>query len=160
MKKGYDFDEFLEAFGYDKIHYLEWEKSDTIEFFRSDIEEIVSKLIRAKPKILACSLQQCNLAFTREVVQGLRKGHPDVIVIVGGMSCLQPDAAKFVFPDADYTVVGEADLIIGPLVKALLKGQIPRDLPGVLSRTGTPVRKFEPGPIPLDLDTLGHPRFE
>lgn len=142
------------------VHYLEWEKNDVIDFFQPDINEIIEKLIHARPRILACSLQQANLSFVRKVVQGVRKSLPEIIVIVGGMSCLQPGAAKFIFPEADYTVVGEADLIISPLVKALLNGDKPRDLPGVWSRYDSAGREFIPGPLPKDLDPLGHPRYD
>jgi radical SAM superfamily enzyme YgiQ (UPF0313 family) len=142
------------------VHYLEWEKDDVISFFQSDIDEIVEKLIQARPKILACSLQQANLAFAKRVIREVRKSLPELIVIVGGMSCLHPGAAKFIFHEADYTVVGEADLIIGPLVKVLVKGEKPRDLPGVWSRYDSAGREFIPGPIPMHLDPLGHPRYE
>lgn len=141
-------------------HYQIWENPEVIEYFRTDIKEIVDGIINARPKILALSLQQVNLAFAREVVRGVRSGLPEVIVIGGGMSCLQPYAAKMVFPEADYIVVGEADLVVDPLVEALIKGERPRDLPGVWSRYDTPERVFTPGPIPMNLDAIGHPRYE
>ncbi len=142
------------------VHYLEWEKGDLVDYFQPDVDEIVSKLVRAHPRILACSLQQANLTFARRIVQGVRSRLPDLVVIVGGMSCLQPGVAQFIFPLADYTVVGEADLTVGPLVKAILRGEKPRDLPGVWSRGDAPDREFQPGPIATELDPLGHPRYE
>lgn len=142
------------------VHYLLWEDIDVIELFREEIDEIVKKLIAAKPKIIAFSLQQANLLFTGEVIRGVRRGHRDVVVVCGGMSCLQPDAARMVMPEADYVVVGEADLVIGPLAESLARGERPRDLPGIWSRFDTPGRSFEPGPLPMDLDELDFPRYD
>ena len=142
------------------VHYLEWEKDDFVGYFQPDMDDIVAKLVRAQPKILACSLQQANLTFARHIVQEVRNRLPGLVVIAGGMSCLQPGVAKFIFPPADYTVVGEADLTVGPLVKAILRGEKPHDLPGVWSRGDAPGREFQPGPIPAELDPLGHPRYE
>ncbi len=145
---------------WEPTHYLEWGKEDFVEMFRSDINEIVDKLVEAAPKILACSLQQVNLLFAKKVVTGVRQKLPELIVVVGGMSCLQADAAKMVFPEADYTVVHEGDLTIGPLLKSILAGEIPHDIPGVLSRHDSKGRTFTPGPVPMNLDELGHPRYE
>lgn len=145
---------------WEPTHYLEWGKEDFVEMFRSDINEIVEKLAEAAPKVLACSLQQVDLLFARKVVTGVRQKLPDLTVVVGGMSCLQADAAKMVFPEADYTVVHEGDLIVGPLLKSILKGETPRNIPGVWSRHDSNNRVFVPGPIPKNLDELGHPRYE
>ncbi|MBI5235164.1 MAG: radical SAM protein, partial [Deltaproteobacteria bacterium] len=142
------------------VHYLEWEKPDFIEYFRDEINDIAEKIAKARPRILGCSLQQANLLFSREVVGRVKQLHPDVIIVVGGMSCLQSGAAKGLFPLADYTVVGEADLTIGPLVNAILKGDKPRDMAGIWSRYDAPDRRFTPSRAPEDLDALGHPRYE
>jgi len=142
------------------VHYLEWENQELIEFFRPDIEEMVSSLLKAQPKIIGFSLQQANIHFAKEIITSVRKGLPNVIIVVGGMSCLQPLAAKMVMPEADYTVVGEADMIIGSLVKALVQGERPFNLPGVWSRFDTPNREFTPGLQVQDLDSLDHPRYE
>lgn len=142
------------------VHYLDWEKPDVIEYFRSDINEIVEGLIQARPKIIGLSLQQVSISFAREVVKGVRKGLSDVVILVGGMSCYRPEAAKIVFPEADYTIIGEADLIVGPLVELLAKGEKPYDMPGVLSRYDSPNRVFVPGPLPHDLDSLDFPHYE
>ncbi|MEK6791521.1 MAG: radical SAM protein [Deltaproteobacteria bacterium] len=142
------------------VHYLEWEKPDFIEYFRPEINEIADKIAGARPRILGCSLQQANLLFAREVVARVKQLHPDVIIVVGGMSCLQSGAAKGLFPLADYTVVGEADLTIGPLVKLILAGEKPRDMAGIWSRCDAQDRCFTPARPPEDLDALGHPRYE
>lgn len=141
------------------VHYLEWEKDEFIDYFQSDIDEIVEKIVKAKPKIIGCSIHQVNRMFTKRLVHLLRKRF-DFILIVGGMSCLHADAAKIVFPEADYIVVGEADLTIGPLVHSVLNGETPKDIPGVWSRFDSPGRVFTEGPLPYHLDELGHPRFE
>jgi len=42
----------------------------------------------------------------------------------------------------------------------IFKGEQPHDLDGVWSRYDTKNRLFSPGPIPMELDELGHPRYE
>lgn len=142
------------------VHYLDWENPDVIEYFRPEIEEIVNGLTLAQPRMIAFSIQQVNLSFTKEVVKEVRLKLPNVVVIVGGMSCLQPLAAKIAFNDADYTVVGEADLTIGPLVEALARGEHPHDLRGIWSRFDSHGRTLSQGPMVEDLDTLDFPRYE
>jgi len=141
------------------VHYLEWEKDVFVDFFQEDIDEIVDKLTMAKPQIIACSIQQVNLTFTKRLMQELKQRF-NFTLIAGGMSCLHADVAKFIFPEADYVVVGEADLIIGPLVRSILEGKKPKDVPGVVSRFDTPGRIFTKGPLPHNLNDLGYPRFE
>jgi radical SAM superfamily enzyme YgiQ (UPF0313 family)/SAM-dependent methyltransferase len=142
------------------IHYLEWEKPEFLAYFEPELEEICRKMIAARPKVIGLSLQQANLAFAREIIRRLKTGLPQVVIVVGGMSCLQPGAARLVMPEADYTVVGEADLIVGPLVQALVRGERPCDLPGVWSCYDSHDRGFAPGALPHDLDVLDFPRYE
>ncbi len=142
------------------VHYQLWEKADFLDHFEESVAEIADKLIAARPKIVACSIQHASLCFAQRVIERMRQGLPDAVVLVGGMSCLQPGAARTIFPLADYTVVGEADLTLGPLVRAVLRGEKVADRPGVWSRYDSPHRTFAPGEIPRDLAPLGHPRFE
>ena len=142
------------------VHYLEWENPDFLAYFENDLEELASKIIEARPKILGVSLQQANLSFARKLIARLKAAYPEIIVVVGGMSCLQPGAGKVVMSEADYIVIGEADLTIGPLVKELMAGEKPADRPGIWSKGDSPDRVFTPGPIPEDLNELEFPKYE
>ncbi len=137
-----------------------WDDPDALKYFQSEIDETVRALVKAQPKILALSIQQCNINFCRGVVNGVKSCLPDTIILVGGYSCYQPSLGLRVFPECDYMVIGEGDLTIGPLVKRLISGERPHDLPGVLSRYDSSKRTFSPGPMLHDLDAPDMPKYE
>ena len=145
---------------WDPSVYLIWKDDDVLDLFQEDIDKIVSGLIKASPKLLGVSLQEVNIEFMKRVVAPVKESLPDLIVVGGGMSCLQPGAAKFIFPLADYVVVGEADITMPELVNRILHGETIVNMPGVWSKDDPKDREFEDGPLPLDLNDFGHPRYE
>ena len=137
-----------------------WQNTQTIDYFRPEIDETIDALVKAKPKILGLSINACNLKFSREIVNGVKEALPDTIILVGGFSCYQPDVGLKAFPECDYMVIGEADLTVGPLVKKLARGESPKNMPGVMSRWDSSSTSFVPGPMPENLDELEMPRYE
>jgi hypothetical protein len=140
--------------------YDEWQKPEVIDYFQPIVDEVVEKLTAAKPKILGLSIQACNIRFCREVVKGVKASLPDTIILVGGYSCYQSTIGRRNFPESDYMCIGETDLTVGSLVKALARGERPKDLPGVFSRFDSEFRIFKPGPQPQDLDVIEIPKYE
>lgn len=134
--------------------YDEWQKSEVLEYFRPLINEVIQKLIEAKPKIVGFSIQACNIKFVREIVNGFKNECPETLIVVGGFSCFQPSVGLKIFPECDYMCIGEADHTVGPLIEALAKGERPKDQPGILSKYDTPGYTFTNYPMPMDLDTL------
>ncbi|MEW6386046.1 MAG: SDR family NAD(P)-dependent oxidoreductase [Thermodesulfobacteriota bacterium] len=145
---------------WDLVNTEKWSEPEMIAYFRPQIEEIVKALIEAKPKIIGLSLNGLNLKVAAEVVKGVRAGLPEVIILVGGHSCVYPTVGPWLFPHFDYMVIGEAELTLEPLLKELLAGKRPRDLPGIISRYDTPGRVWDPGPLLEDLDSLDFPRYD
>jgi radical SAM superfamily enzyme YgiQ (UPF0313 family) len=141
-------------------HYDFWTEPDTLAFMASDIAEIVARIVEARPKILAMSIQSCNERFSTQVVQGVRAAIPEITVVVGGFSCYNPDIGLHAFPLADYMCVGEADLTAGDLLQRLSDGERPCNIPGVVSRFDDPAVPFIPAPMQHDLDLLDHPHYE
>ena len=131
-----------------------------IDYFSEEIIEIVDKLKVAKPKILAMSIHQRNEWITREITRRIKKVLPDTVILVGGHSCYSAEMGKGAFPEYDYMVIGEADLLIGSLVEALARGEHPVNLPGILSKYDDPDRQFLPGAVPHNLDMIGELNFE
>ncbi len=141
-------------------HYEEWQKPEFIEYFRPEIDEIINGLVNACPKILALSIQACNVNFSREVVNGVKKILPETIILSGGYSCFQPSIGIRAFPECDYMVIGEGDLSVGPLVKSLLSGERPTDTPGIHSRYDPAGYICKPGLLPHDLDLFEMPKYD
>jgi radical SAM superfamily enzyme YgiQ (UPF0313 family) len=138
----------------------EWNKPEVIEYFRPEINEVINGLVKARPKIIGISLSGTNRTVTKEVVKGVRALYPEVIILVGGYDCVYHHVAPRVFQDYDYMVIGEAELTLRPLVKALAAGEKPKDLPGIISRHDSPNRIWVSGPLLQDLDSIDFPRYD
>ncbi len=141
-------------------HYDLWSMPEVIDYFMPIIAEAADELVRVKPKVLGLSVQQCSEAFSRRLVNLVRERHPDVVVIVGGFSCYNADIGLKSFPEADYMCIGEADLTVGPLVEALVRGERPANVAGVVSRYDDPNVPFIPAPMPHNLSALEAPKYE
>ena len=141
-------------------NYDLWDNPELLAYLSPIIEEAAAAIIKAKPKVLGLSIQQCNTAFSRMLVKRVKEALPDMLLLVGGFSCYNPDIGLRAFPEADYMCIGEADLTVGQLVRQLVAGMRPKDQPGVLSRFDTPDRMFVPAPMQHNLDQLDFPRYE
>ncbi|MBY0430650.1 MAG: radical SAM protein [Rhodospirillales bacterium] len=131
-----------------------------LQMFREDLDEIIGKVIAARPKILAMSVHMRNEWSTRAVARRVKAALPEIVILAGGHSCNCPGTGPKAFPEYDYMVIGEADLVVGPLAESLARGERPANLPGVRSRHDDPARPFTPGPAAQDLDALGAPAFD
>ena len=136
------------------------EEQDLVGLFQLLINEVTDALIEARPKVVGFSLQGCNEPFTRKVVKGLKAALPDLVVVVGGFSCYNPDIGLKAFPDADYMCIGEADSTIGPLIEALVRNETPKNQPGVISRFDSPDHSFLPAPMIHKLDQIEFPKYD
>ncbi len=141
-------------------HYDLWAMPEVIEHFMPIIDEAAARIVAAKPKVLGLSVQQCSEAFSRALIERVRRGHPDVVVVVGGFSCYNPEIGLRGFPEADYMCIGESDLTVGPLAEALARGERPRNMAGILSRYDTPDYRYLPAPMPHNLSQLEPPRYD
>ena len=141
-------------------NYDLWDNPEVLAYLTPIVEEAAAAIVKAKPKILGLSIQQCNTAFSRMLVDRVKAALPDMVILVGGFSCYNPDIGLRAFPPADYMCIGESDLTVGSLVKQLVAGKRPIDQPGVLSRHDTPDRLFVPAPMQHNLDQLDFPRYE
>ncbi|MBI4267771.1 MAG: radical SAM protein, partial [Chloroflexi bacterium] len=137
-----------------------WNEQETIDYFRPEIDEIIGGLVKARPKVIGISLSGTNRNVAREVVRGVRALYPEVIILIGGYDCVYHYVAPHVFPDYDYMVIGEAELTLPPLIKALLDGEKPSDMPGVISKNDSPDRIWVAGDLLKDLDSIDFPRYD
>lgn len=141
-------------------NYELWEEPEVVGYFRPDIDEIVAGLIEAHPKVIGMSIQTCNEPFSREIVNAVKAAHPDIVIVVGGFSCYNPDVGRKAFPECDYMCIGEADLTVGPLMERLVRGETVKHMPGVMSRYDDEDYEFVRGPMPHNLDDIEFPKYE
>jgi len=137
----------------------EWEKQEVLAFFEAEIEELVSAVALAKPKIIGLSLHGTNLEISREVVRRLRIAHPDVVVVVGGYDCIRPEFGANLFDDFDYMVIFEAENSLAKLVNAILDGEKVKNMPGVISKYDISALPFIPAPTVDNLDDIPFPKY-
>jgi len=141
-------------------HYDLWNDKEVLAYLEPELQEIVDKVVAARPKVLGLSIHACNEKFSLAVVERVKAVAPEIVILVGGFSCYSPDIGLRAFPAADYMCVGEADLTVGPLAERLAQGERPANTPGVLSRFDRTDLPFLPAPMVHDLDLLDHPRYE
>lgn len=141
-------------------YYDLWDTPAVVEHVRPIIHEAAAKIVAARPKVLGLSISGCNNAASRELVELVRAGAPETVIVVGGYACYNPNIGLNSFPECDYMCIGEADLTVGPLIEALARGERPKDVPGVLSRFDTPGRRYLPAPMPHELERLEFPKYE
>lgn len=133
---------------------------ELLELFEPFVKEVSEKIIKAKPKVLGLSIQQCNEGISRKLLSLIKKQLPKLIVISGGYSCYNPDIGLRAFPEVDYMFIGEAELTIGPVLKKILNGERPINQAGVISKFDDPDIDFIPGPMPHNLDNIEFPKYE
>lgn len=101
------------------------------------------------------------------LARALKARRPELTIVFGGASCDGEMGAQMLasFPEVDYVVIGEADHIIAPLVRAI------RERPaGLASEVETPgvawrpapgaVRQNPSQPLTSDLDALPAPDYD
>ena len=129
------------------------------DFFEFLLNKASEEIIQANPKFLGLSVQQCNEVSGGLLVNKLKSKNPNLRVIVGGFSCYNADIGLRGVPFADFMCIGEADLTIGGLIQKLLNGELPKNLPGILSRWDDVSIPFSPAPMIHDLDKIEFPRY-
>lgn len=129
------------------------------DFFEFLLNKASEEINQANPKFLGLSVQQCNEVSGGLLVSKLKSKNPNLKVIVGGFSCYNADIGLRGVPFADFMCIGEADLTIGDLIQKLLNGELPKNLPGILSRWDDVSIPFSPAPMIHDLDKVEFPRY-
>lgn len=145
---------------WDNVAIQEWSQPELQAYFFTYLDRLFDQLAQKKPKALGVSVHAGNRNFILKFIGEARRRFPELVIIVGGYDCVYYETGPYLFPDFDYMVIGEAELSLPVLVEALTRGELPFDLPGIVSRYDTPERVWQSADLPLNLDTLGFPRYE
>ncbi len=145
---------------WDNTNMGEWDRAEVIDYFMPDIQRLLDEIASKKPKAVGLSLNGNNRILAKKFVGELRKKMPNIIIVVGGYDCVYYGLGQYLFPDFDYMLIGEAELTLEPLVKALAKGAKPKDLKGIVSRYDSPERVWEKSPLLQDLDSIDFPKYQ
>lgn len=100
------------------------------------VDEIAQQLIAGNPRVVGfTSTFEQNVASIA-VARAIKELRPDIVTLFGGANFDGPMGAAYMraIPWIDACVIGEADNVFVPLVKALIAGEEPPTLEGVLMR--------------------------
>jgi len=138
----------------------EWKKPEVLDYFAPQIEEIILGLKHANPKMIGVSLNLSNLSMAQIVIGKIRKELPETVILVGGQACVSPTEGPKLFSDYDYMCIFDSELTLPTLAKALLRGEKPKNMPGVISKYDSPDRVWVDTPVVEDLDKNGFPQYD
>jgi radical SAM superfamily enzyme YgiQ (UPF0313 family) len=135
-----------------------WNNQLWLSQYAPEIIEIVNKIVIANPKIVGFSVSETSREFTKRVVELVKERCSDIIILGGGYDCVYPEVAKVVYPEFDYIVIGESELTLPPLIEALVKDGLPKNMKGIISKYDT--QPFIEGDRPQDLDSIEFPKYD
>lgn len=126
------------------------------------IEWVCEAVDWANVRVAGFSTTMLQPVSSLALARVLKQRHPHLKVLFGGAGCSGPmgRALHRNFTFVDGVVDGEADLTIAPLVQALLRGEEPTEIPGLLWRdaSGTCTRR-PPQPV-ASLDDYPVPAYQ
>ncbi len=133
-----------------------------INYFRvgRSLDEFISRLAADRPDLYGMSFATPVASHAIEGARELKKKLPDCILVGGGAHpTISGDEVMKEAP-FDYLVRGEGEITFLELVKALLKGRDPKDIPGLWIRTPDGVISTPPRPVLPDFNDLPMPAWD
>ncbi|HJQ11540.1 MAG TPA: radical SAM protein [Gemmatimonadaceae bacterium] len=151
----------LDAAGHD-VEFLD------LCFAKDPIAATRAIALRFKPDIIGVSVRNIDNSdaialrhYTpeaREILRELRSSSPGAKIIAGGAAFGVAPEALFRDLEVDYAVAGDGERASVALIDALVRGESPQSIPGVVrSQNGTVV--FSPPGEEADLDSLPGPQL-
>jgi ribosomal peptide maturation radical SAM protein 1 len=86
----------------------------------------VERILALRPRIVGCTSMFNQHVASLALLRRLKAADPGIVTLIGGANCEGEMGVTTHrnFPWVDVVVSGEADLLIGPLIEALLAGEI------------------------------------
>ena len=87
------------------------------------IDRLAAGILAESPTMVGCSSTFCQHAPSLALLRRIRDVAPDIVTVLGGANCetVMGRTTHASFPWVDYVVSGEADNLIGPLVRGIVK---------------------------------------
>ncbi len=117
-------------------------------------------LARFGPAIVGFSASTATFKQALALANRLRRKHPHVQTVFGGVHPTLKPAEVATEPSVDYVVFGEGEETAAELFAALEKGQKPLEIKGVAFCDGGRVVVNAPRPFVEDLDSLPLPTYD
>jgi radical SAM superfamily enzyme YgiQ (UPF0313 family) len=122
---------------------------------------VVERALAENPKYVGITLFTVGVWGAAQIARELKAARPELTIIVGGphISSMGRETLQR-FPEFDYAVDGEGELVLERLLAALEAGESARQVNGVLHRVGGMVFANPKNPIEKDLDSLPFPAWD
>jgi len=133
-----------------------------VEIFDLVIEKDPDRLLKERfetepPALVGISATIFSLSSAFEVAGRIRELAPGAGIVLGGPATVFPPADLFArCGDLDFIVVGEGEMTLLHLARAVREGRPPGPHPGLASKKGSGI-EFSPPGNPVDLDSLPPP---
>jgi ribosomal peptide maturation radical SAM protein 1 len=87
------------------------------------INRLAAHILSKSPSMVGCSSTFCQHVPSLALLRRIRDVAPDIVTVLGGANCetVMGRTTHASFPWVDYVVSGEADNLIGPLVRGIVK---------------------------------------
>ena len=126
----------------------------------ADKEHFTARVGAAKPDLVAFSSNSHYARRLSHWTAWTREAVPSARLVVGGVhATVCPDSVE-ALPAVDFVCVGEGEVALPGLCRALAAGDDPSDLPGFHVRTDQGWRRNPPPPLVADLDSLPDPHYD
>lgn len=104
------------------------DRACVVEFtIQQQAKHIVAAVLAYNPRIVGLGVYIWNVELLTEVVTGLRRAAPNIVVVIGGPELLDCNASMPIVAAANYIVMGEGEIAFAALVRQLLAGHVPKD---------------------------------
>ncbi len=125
--------------------------------FFDDKKEVLDAIRKQKPDILAFSCLTSTYQWMLEIAREAKKIFPGVKTIFGGVHVSAVPDRVIVRPEVDYVVVGEGEVALPQIVKAIENGGSSEPIPNTRYKAddGTVIKGVQQGFI-QNLDELPH----
>jgi anaerobic magnesium-protoporphyrin IX monomethyl ester cyclase len=125
------------------------------------VEETCARILAADPAYLGITTVTLSIDRTAELARLIKAKNPAITIIAGGAHISSAaDETMQRFPGFDVGVLGEGEITVVALLKALDAGADLQTVEGLIYRAGDAIRRTGHRPHIQDLDTLPFPAWD
>jgi len=124
-------------------------------------EKTVDQIMQRAPKYVGITATTIAIHNAAKLAQELKKKRQDIFIIIGGphISSIPEDTLNR-FPQFDAGVIGEGDITIIEMLKALQENRDLKKVKGIIIRTNGRIERTSPRELFFDLDNLPLPAWD
>lgn len=150
---------FTFPFGYAYLAgYLIEKKENVIVLFRpdksSDFKKFVQEIINLKPLLVGFGTLYPDLYPIKELIELLNQAGRNFPIVVGGQMVTPTPEFAMAITKADFGVIGEGEIILHELVRALRENKNAREVKGIIINENGNLVFTGPGDFIKDLSKL------